>query len=55
MNWFYSVLTALAFSPSSPSAGRRKPIVVGPHSISVVVDGEGHTLANVVRDTAWLQ
>jgi len=36
-------------------SGRRKPIVVGPHSISVVVDGEGHTLANAVRDVAWLQ
>jgi DNA-directed RNA polymerase subunit L len=35
-------------------SGRRKPIVVGPRSISVVVDGEGHTLANPVRDVAWL-
>lgn len=35
-------------------SGRRKPIVVGPRSISVVVDGEGHTLANVARDVAWL-
>jgi DNA-directed RNA polymerase subunit L len=35
-------------------SGRRKPIVVGPRSISVVVDGEGHTLANSVRDVAWL-
>lgn len=36
-------------------SGRRKPIVVGPRSISVVVDGESHTLANTVRDVAWLQ
>ena len=35
-------------------SGRRKPIVVGPRSISVVVDGEGHTLANAVRDVAWV-
>jgi len=35
-------------------SGRRKPIVSGPNSISVVVDGEGHTLANVVRDASWL-
>jgi len=35
-------------------SGRRKPIVVGPRSISVVIDGEGHTLANSVRDVAWL-
>ena len=28
--------------------------MVGPRSISVVVDGEGHTLGNVVRDVAWL-
>lgn len=36
-------------------SGRRKPIVIGKRSINVVVDGEGHTLANVVRDVAWLQ
>ena len=36
-------------------AARRKPIVLGPNSISVVVDGETHTLANVVRDNAWAQ
>lgn len=36
-------------------SGRRKPIVIGPRSISVVVDGEGHTLGNVVRDVSWLQ
>lgn len=36
-------------------AGRRKPIVIGPNSIAVIVDGEGRTLANAVRDTAWLQ
>lgn len=35
-------------------SARRKPIVVGPRSISVVVDGESHTLANTVRDFAWL-
>ena len=34
-------------------SGHRKPIVIGPRSISVVVDGEGHTLANMVRDVAW--
>ena len=34
-------------------SGHRKPIVIGPNSISVVVDGEGHTLANVVADVAW--
>ncbi len=36
-------------------SGHRKPIVIGPRSIQVVVDGEGHTLANVVRDVAWTQ
>lgn len=36
-------------------SGRRKPIVIGPQSIAVIVDGEGHTLANAVRDVAWLQ
>ena len=35
-------------------SGRRKPIVMGPRSISVIVDGEGHTLGNVTRDVAWL-
>lgn len=35
-------------------SARRKPIVLGPRSMSVVVDGEGHTLANVVKDVAWL-
>ena len=34
-------------------SGHRKPIVIGPNGISVVVDGEGHTLANVLRDVAW--
>lgn len=36
-------------------SGRRKPIVIGPRSATVVVDGEGHTLANAVKDMAWLQ
>jgi DNA-directed RNA polymerase subunit L len=36
-------------------SGHRKPIVIGPKSIQVVVDGEGHTLANMVRDVAWTQ
>ncbi len=35
-------------------AARRKPITAGPRSIAVVVDGETHTLANAVRDAAWL-
>jgi DNA-directed RNA polymerase subunit L len=35
-------------------SGRRKPITVGPRSIAVVVDGEGHSLGNAVRDVAWL-
>jgi DNA-directed RNA polymerase subunit L len=34
-------------------SGHRKPIVIGPRSMNVVVDGEGHTLANMVRDVAW--
>lgn len=34
-------------------SGHRKPIVIGPRSINVIVDGEGHTLANMVRDVAW--
>lgn len=33
--------------------GRRKPIVLGPRTISAVVDGESHTLGNVFRDVAW--
>ena len=53
-----SMLTAAAAAvppvPPQPVA-RRKPIVVGPRSISVVVDGESHTLANTVRDFAWVQ
>jgi hypothetical protein len=36
-------------------AGRRKPMVIGPNSIAVIVDGEGRTLGNAVRDAAWLQ
>jgi hypothetical protein len=52
------MLTAAAAAvppvPPQPVA-RRKPIVVGPRSISVVVDGESHTLANTVRDFAWVQ
>lgn len=36
-------------------AARRKPIVLGPRTASVVVDGETHTLANAVRDVAWIQ
>lgn len=37
------------------TSARRKPIVVGPRSIAVVVDGEGHTLAGAVTDVAWLK
>ena len=33
--------------------GRRKPIVLGPRTISAVVDGESHTLGNVYREVAW--
>jgi len=36
-------------------SGRRKPIVIGPRSINIVVDGEGHTFANMLRDVAWTQ
>ncbi|GAB4821903.1 hypothetical protein N2152v2_008949 [Parachlorella kessleri] len=35
-------------------SGRRKPVVIGPNSISVIVDGEGRTLGNALRDAAWL-
>ena len=34
-------------------SGHRKPIVIGPKSINIVVDGEGHTLANMVKDVSW--
>lgn len=37
------------------TSGRRKPIVVGPRTIAVVVDGESHTLGAAVSDVAWLQ
>ena len=37
------------------TSARRKPVVVGPRSIAVVVDGEGHTLAGAVTDVAWLK
>lgn len=36
------------------TSGRRKPIVVGPRTIAVVVDGESHTLGAAVSDVAWL-
>ncbi|PRW56401.1 dna-directed rna polymerase i and iii 14 kda polypeptide [Chlorella sorokiniana] len=36
------------------TSARRKPIVVGPRSIAVIVDGESHTLGGVVTDVAWL-
>lgn len=37
------------------TSGRRKPIVVGPRTAAVVVDGESHTLGAAVCDVAWLQ
>lgn len=46
-------VTTNPYEKSISLSGHRKPIVVGPRSISVVVDGEGHSLANVVRDVAW--
>lgn len=39
----------------TPIAGRRKPLVLGRNSIAVIVDGEGRTLGNAVREAAWLQ
>ena len=36
------------------TSARRKPIVVGPRSVAVVVDGESHTLGGAVTDVAWL-
>ena len=56
--WKAGVAQGVATNPYEQRlalSGRRKPIVIGPRSISVVVDGEGHTLANVVRDVSWLQ
>lgn len=37
------------------TTARRKPIVLGPRSAAVIVDGESHTLAAAVTDVAWLQ
>ncbi|KAI3428326.1 hypothetical protein D9Q98_006706 [Chlorella vulgaris] len=36
------------------TTARRKPIVLGPRSAAVIVDGESHTLAAAVTDVAWL-
>jgi DNA-directed RNA polymerase subunit L len=55
--WLAGVAQGVTSNPYEKrltTSARRKPIVIGPRSLSVVVDGEGHTLANVVRDTAWL-
>ena len=56
--WAAGVAQGLTTNPYEQRlvvSGRRKPIVLGPRSISVIVDGESHSLANAVRDVAWLQ
>ena len=37
------------------TSARRKPIVLGPRTAAVIVDGESHTLGRAVTDVAWLQ
>lgn len=37
------------------TSARRKPIVVGPRTAAVIVDGESHTLGAAIADVAWLQ
>ena len=54
--WSAGIAQGVSCSPYEKRmalSGHRKPIVIGPNSISVVVDGEGHTMANMVADVAW--
>lgn len=47
-------VTANPYEKRLVTSARRKPIVLGPRTAAVIVDGESHTLAGAVTDVAWL-